>query len=176
MKKTICLLLSMMICTLSFAQYARRGSTISVNGQPQDKAATIAMLSQMDQGEADLWRTAATQRAVGIGLTAGGFTVMGIGLSLGIFGPLAGGLVGGTAGAFVGNAQDGAQAGVKAMAPAAIAGLVSSGLGLAAGIVGIVQISSAKKKMNGIVERCNASSPVLSLGAAPSGMGITYRF
>ena len=65
MKKMICLLLCMMACSLSFAQYARRGATISVNGQPQDKAATIAMLSRMDQGAADAWSAAPS----GVGIT-----------------------------------------------------------------------------------------------------------
>ena len=177
MKKILCTLLLMAVCSLSFAQYVRRGSTIAVNGQEQDKTATLTMLVQVGGQElADNWSAAASQRGLGIGLTAGGFTVAAIGSAIAIGGAITGGLLGGTVGAVVGDAQGGVNSGVKAMSPAITGGLIAAGVGLAAGIVGIVQISSAKKKLNGMVSQLNGNAASLSIGAAPSGVGLTYSF
>lgn len=178
MKKFLCIVFFMAFCNISFAQYVRQGSTITVNGERQDKAATIAMLNRVGGSDmAEQWNAAASKRGLGIGLTAGGFTVAAVGAALSLGGAIAGGLVGGTIGGIAGDAQGGADAGVKAMSPVTTAGLIAAGAGVAAGVVGIVQLSSSKKVMDAIVNKCNNThASTLSLEATPYGVGLAYRF
>lgn len=178
MKKIICALLMMAVCSLSFAQYVRKGATITVNGQPQDRAATMVTLSQIGGEEmAADWSAAVSQRGLGIGLTAGGFTLAAVGSILGLASGLAGGILGGTLGAAVGNASAGVDAGMKSATPLTTVCLVGAAAGLAAGIVGIVQISKGNKKMDAIVDGINAKQGTsLSFGPTTSGVGFAYRF
>ena len=186
MKKILCTLLLMAVCSLSFAQYVRQGNTIIADGQMNDKAGTIALLNQAGGSElATEWYSAVSRKGWGIGLTAGGFTVMTLGLATSAYAAMVGGVMGGVFGGatslITGYPQDpdaNVSAGVKAASPVIIGGLVAAGVGLAAGIVGIVQIGKAKKTMNAIVDGLNNGqyATTFTVGATPNGVGLAVNF
>lgn len=180
MKKILCTLLLMAVCSLSFAQYVRRGNTIIADGHVNDKAGTIALLNQAGGSElATEWYSAVSRKGWGIGLTAGGFTVMTLGLATSAYGAFVGGVFGGAVGIFTMQDPDASvAAGVKAASPVIIGGLVTAGVGLAAGIVGIVQIGKAKKTMNAIVDGLNNGqyATTFTVGATPNGVGLAVNF
>lgn len=189
MIRTLMLALSLLVSTQAFAQYVpawekgdlqKSGSGIAVKGQTLDRAATLALLKAAGGAQlADEWAGAISKRGLGIGLTAGGFGVGALGAGLALAGGMGGAIFGGLFGAMSGDASKGAEEGSRN--PLTTAGLIAAGAGIAAGIVGIVQISSANSTMDGIVDRCNMQGPAahstsLTVGATPSGVGLAFRF
>lgn len=184
MFRAIVLALGLLATTQAFAQYVpawekgeleKKGGSLAVKGQSLDKETALALLKAAGGAQmADEWASATSKRGLGIGLTAGGFGVAAVGGALSLAGAFGGTIIGGMFGGQEG-AEKGANNGLT------IGGLVAAGAGLAAGIIGIVQLSSGNSKMNDIVNRLNTQGPAnhsasLSVGATPSGVGLAFRF
>ena len=187
MKKMIrafVLALGLLATTQAFAQIVptwekgdleKKGGSLAVKGQTLDKETTLALLKAAGGAQmAEDWASAVSKRGLGIGLTAGGFGVAAVGGALSLAGAFGGTIIGGMFGGQEG-AEKGANNGLTT------GGLIAAGAGLAAGIIGIVQLTSGNSKLNDIVDRCNTQGPAnhsaaLTVGATPSGVGLALRF
>lgn len=186
------LAVSLLACSQAFAQIipdwesgdlVKKGASIAVNGQTLDRAAAAALVAKAGGAQlASDWDKAVSKRKLGMGLTIGGFSVATLGTVLGLGSALAGGMFGGVIGGAIGGSE-GAQKGFEEGAnnPVAIGSLIAAGVGAAAGVVGIIDLSSANSALKGIVDQCNAKGPgspsiSLAVGATPNGLGLALRF
>ena len=170
----------------AWGQYLQRSGThLKIDGEKLSPEAQTALLA--DMGALDSWNAAKAGRGTGIGLTIGGGVAALGGGTLFLVGATAsmlGAVVGGTVGAIGGqeSAQQGADQGAKAGQPYMTAGLITAGAGVVAMGVGIPLMAVNGKKLGGIVKSYNAGlgpggpSAQLSLGPAPSGLGLTLTF
>ena len=185
--RTLVLAFGLLACTQAFAQFVptwekgdldKKGGSLAVKGQSLDKETTLALLKAAGGAQlADEWASASSKRGLGIGLTAGGFGVAALGAGVGIVGGMGGAIIGGMAGAIGGDPAGGVESGAKN--PLTTVGFIAAGVGAVAGVIGIIQLSSANSKMNDIVNRCNTQGPAnhsLTVGATPSGVGLALRF
>ena len=158
-------------------QLVRKGTRIAVDSVKLDKPATLLLLEEAGgpQLRAD-WEKYCAQRGWGIGLTAGGFTLA----AGGLFYSMAM-VVGGAVGtALVAVGGDEAVQGVwNGMSPRINGGMIVAGVGVAAGVTGVVLLINGNTHLRRIVKDCNdpASGAVtLSFGPTPSGIGLALQF
>lgn len=151
---------------------------IAVNGTKLDQAQTLALVRSVGgDALAQEWKSASAKRGAGLGLTIGGFSVGAVGAAL----ALAGGLAGGMTGATIGSINDDSSGAAKRMAGSmATPGLIVTGVGLAAGIAGVILLVNGNTALANIVDNCNAKGPGtgvnLSLSATQNGIGLAPRF
>ena len=187
--RIVTLAICLLACSQAFAQYipdwkegdlARKRTMIVVGDQVLDREASAAFVAQAGGPRlASEWDKAVSKRKLGLGLTIGGFSVSALGSTLAAGGAMAGGLIGAVVGGIAGG-DEGAQEGFRAGAwnPLTIWSLVAAGVGVATGVVGVVQLKSANDSLNGIVDQCNGKGPSVSLsvGSTPNGIGLALNF
>lgn len=190
--RIVALTISLLVCHQAFAQYlpdwesgdlVKKRATIAVNGQKLDKSAASALVKEV--GGPDLahdWDKAVSKRKWGTGLTIGGFSVATLGTALSIGSAITIGAIAGVIGGMAGG-EEGAQQAFEAGArnPLCVGSLIAAGVGAAAGVVGIIELSSANSELKEIVKECNSSGPAsgevsLTLGATQNGFGLALRF
>ena len=180
MKHLLISALLLLACGVSaWGQYPgtlkRSGTHLTLNDErltPEEQAAILDDIGGQDCTEA--WRRAATLRNTGLGLTIAG----GVAGAAGIMFTFTGGVVS-TMGAVVGTlgGKEGAQKGARAGSPMLTGGLIAAGVGLAALGAGIPLLAVGSARLNRMVETYNNNKPVtVSLGPAPSGLGLCLRF
>ena len=184
-------MIALMLLTLgASAQYvddgivARAGTRLKVNGVKLSPEDQVALLADIDGIDFNLdWNKAKAGRNTGMALVFGGgaLTLAGsvslmVGLTTSVFGAAMGAVVGSIGGQE--TAQTAAQAGADAGKGYVTAGLVAAGAGLAATAAGIPMLVVNCRKLNGIVDSCNASRPPaqLTLGPTANGFGLSFEF
>lgn len=190
MKRFIVVSMLIFLSLGAWAQYSgtspvrRAGTHIKIDGErlsPQDQAALLADIDGQDYNEA--WDKARKGRNTGMGLTIGGGVaavcggvVTVLGLTTSIFGAIVGGTVGSIGGQE--SAQQAADEGASAGKPFITAGMITSGLGIAAAAVGIPMLVSNNKTLNGIVNKYNGSKTTaqVSVGPTRNGIGLALVF
>ncbi len=169
----------------------RAGGKIKLDGRKltaEEQALLLSDIGGIDYNDA--WNRAASRRRVGNTLTIAGSSAIVLGTATTVVGALTsaiGAVAGATGGALVGSiggeeaakdlANEGAEAGAKAGDPIIAAGVITAGVGIAALATGIPLLVGGCKRLNHIVAGANqARGSELSLGPAPGGFGLTYRF
>ena len=154
----------------------RKGTRIAVDSVKLDRAGTLALLEGIGGEElAADWQKAVSLRHWGTGLTAGGFTVAVAGylysMVMAVGGAVATGLVA------VGG-EEAVQGVWDGMSPHISGGIAVAGVGLAAGLTGTGLLIAGNTRLRRIVRSCNepATTPELTLGPTPSGIGLTLSF
>ena len=155
----------------------RKGTRIAVDSVKLDKAGTLLLLEQAGgpQLSAD-WQKYSSQRGWGIGLTAGGFTLAGVGVLYSTV-MVVGGAVGSALVAVGG--EEAVQGVWNGMSPHINGGMIAAGVGAVAGITGVVLLINGNSHLRRIVKDCNdpASGTVaLTFGPTPSGIGFALNF
>ena len=190
MKKTVMILMLMLLSLGAWAQYAgtgvvkRSGTRIKVDGVKLSREEQAALLS--DIGGTDYnpaWQKAKSGRNTGIGLTIGGGIVTlagGTAFMVGLIASTIGAGVGAVVGSIGGEetAQEAAQQGATAGEPYIDGGLIAAGAGLAAMGAGIPLMIVNGKRLGNIVKTCNndRSEAQLSLGPTGNGFGLVLNF
>ena len=159
-------------------QLSKQGKFIAVNGQKLDQAQTLALVRNVGgEALAQDWKSAASKRGAGLGLTIGGFTVGAIGLGVTVAGGIVGGMTGAAIGSIDGTSSETAE---KTAGAAATPGYIITGLGLAAGITGVILLINGNSALTNIIDTCNTKGPGtgvnVSLGATQNGIGLALRF
>ena len=191
------MLLLLAFSVAASAQYAdggtlkRAGGKIKLDGRKltaEEQTLLLSDIGGIDYNEA--WNQAARRRRVGNTLTIAGSAGIVLGAATTVVGALTsalGAVAGAVGGAMVGSiageeaaqdaANEGAEAGAKAGDPIVAAGVITTGVGVAALATGIPLLAGGCKRMNRIVAGANqARGGELSLGPTPGGFGLTYRF
>ena len=191
MRRFIVVIMLVFLSLGAWAQYAvtgairRVGTHIEMNGERLSHEAQAALLADIGGNDYNPeWERARKGRRTGVGLVVGGgtATILGGGvLVLGATTSVIGAAIGGTVGSIGGQegAQKGAEEGASAGGPLITAGLITTGLGIVATVVGIPLITSNNKALNGIVNAYNKggqSSAHLSFGTTGSGVGLALVF
>ena len=189
MKRILFTLLLMLLSIGAWAQYTgtdaikRAGTHIKVNGERLSQEAQAALLADIGgQDYNAAWEKASKGRNTGMGLAIGGgvATLCGgavtfLGLTTSVFGAIVGGAVGSIGGQE--SAQQAANEGASAGKPYTTAGLITSGLGIAAAAVGIPMISKNNKTLNGIVNKYNnRTTAQVCVGSTENGIGLALVF
>lgn len=185
MRRFIVATILMFLSLGAWAQYAgtgtikRAGTHIKMDGErlsPEAQTALLADIGGMDYNSS--WDWAKRGRNAGLGLvigggvvTLGGSVVTLLGLTTSVIGAAVGGTVGSIGGQE--SAQQAAQEGAKAGNSLTIGGLITTGAGIAATVIGIPMIVRNNRTLNEIVNTYNnGGQPLVQLSFGPTGNGI----
>ena len=189
MRKAVLLLLGLLWATGLMAQYvpewhqgdlAKKGTVLALQGDRLDRETTLAILSQVGGTEmVTAWDKYRKERAWGIGLTVGGYTLGAAGLCFGGVYAMAG-LIG-TMFVAIGG-QEAVDKLWADLGPMVQIGGVAMLTGLAVGTTGVVLLCVGNGNMKKLARTCDAAGlpPVsvasLTFGPTPSGVGLALRF
>ena len=178
---------SLLFCTLAYAQYVpewhqgelkKKGTVLALQGEKLDRETTQAILNQVGGPEmVAAWDKYRKERAWGIGLTAGGYTLAVAGFCFGGIYIMAG--IIGTIFASIGG-QEAVEKLWADLGPMVQIGGAAMVTGLVTGTTGVVLLCVGNGNMRKTARICDAAGlpPVaeLTFGPTPSGIGLALRF